>query len=187
MPLLWDVYASIKTNEEYFWKHHTSFEGSSEHQVQVLLILVINFPRTTFKYHSIAVFWCLAPYQAKWLCQESLRDTIRSPFSLLTPLFISCVWRLFLTKSIMKCSMTKAWSISIYHFKAFIFTSPISRLGCKVVRKHLKTEWMVAKFVSWKKCKFVRSTERLLNIVSKPLANVWKKVYHLWEKGFSFE
>ena len=97
-----------------------------------ILFLVIKFPRTTFKYHSIVVFWCLALYQAEWLCQESLRDTIRSPFSLLIPLFVSCVWRLFLTKSIMKCSITKAWSISIYHFKAFIFTSPISRLGCNL-------------------------------------------------------
>ena len=136
MPLLWDVYASIKTNEEYFWKHHTSFEGSSEHQVQVLsvwsvwflilykkqvLFSVIKFPRTTFKYHSIVVFWCLALYQAEWLCQESLRDTIRSPFFLLTPLFISCVWRLFLTKIIMKCSITKAWSISIYHFSLHFY------------------------------------------------------------------
>ena len=120
----------------------------SEHQVQVLsvwsvwflilnkkqvLFLVIKFPRTTFKYHSIVVFWCLALYQALWLCQESLRDTIRSPFLLLTPLLVSCVWRLFVTKIIMKCSLTKAWSISIYHFKAFIFTSPISRLGCNLL------------------------------------------------------
>ena len=126
----------------------TSYKlGSSEHQVQVLsvwsvwflilnkkqvLFSVIKFPRTTFKYQSIVVFWYLALYQAKWLCQESLRDTTRSPFFLLTPLFISCVWRLFLTKIIMKCSITKAWSISIYHFKAFIFTSPISRLGCNL-------------------------------------------------------
>ena len=86
-----------------------------------LLILVINFSRITFKYHSIAVFWCLAPYQAKWLCQESLRDTIRSPFSLFTPLVVSCVWRLFLTKCTLKCSITKAWSISFTILKPSFF------------------------------------------------------------------
>ena len=133
---------------------------------------MIKFPRTIFKYHSIVVFWCLALYQALWLCQESFMDTIRSPFLLLTPLLVSCVWRLFVTKSIMKCSLTKAWSISIYHFKAFIFTSPISRLY-SVLGSILKLNgWWPNVFLG-KKCNLVKSSGRLLKIVSELLCENW--------------
>ena len=85
-------------------------------------------------------------------------------------------------KDIMKCSITKAWSISIYHFKAFIFTSPISRLYSLLGSILKLNGWWPNLFLG-KKCKFVPSTEWHLNIVSKPLANVWKKVYHL-QAGF---
>ena len=61
-----------------------------------LCIFSAKISRTTFKYQLIVAFWCSALHQSQWLRQESLKDTVRSPFYLM----VNCVLRLLFNQKI---------------------------------------------------------------------------------------
>ena len=95
-----------------------------------------NFSDKFSKNHIQIPFHCsflmLSPLPGKVTLSRVFEGHHQESFLFVDTLICQLCLEAVFNKSIMKCSITKAWSISIYHFKAFIFTSPISRLGCNL-------------------------------------------------------
>ena len=73
-------------------------------------------------------FLVLSPLSGKVTLSRVFEGHHQESFLFVDTLIHQLCLEAVFNKDIMKCSITKAWSISVYHFKAFIFTSPISRL-----------------------------------------------------------
>ena len=111
----------------------------------------------------------------------SRSDSVRSPWR--TPsgvysksyLLVRCVWRLLFNqkKSFWNAPLPKFGVFLLTVLQPLFHTSPISRWGYNLKRSILKLNgWWPNVFLG-KKCSLVKSSERLLKIVSELLCENW--------------